>query len=282
MGKENILLRETQNPPLITTDQELTFDQVDSNFIEIYNQFVSLSNSSQVPLYDPAKQDYIFNDYVNYNNQIYRQINATPTAGVTPGTDPLYWRKTYAADMVVPPNEIPQSIQQSYNVGAEILTGANGAVKIEAGTSSNSHKLIEFKNIAKLVTYSVDGNGDNVSRNIESTRQYKSKTLYGNTTTTNDFVFDCDNGMIKELDLQGQAADGQITITNPIEGNTYSLVVIQGSGLFNISLPTGWWINDFVFSFSDLLENDRAIVTMSYVNGVWNFAAKKLTLISNP
>jgi hypothetical protein len=176
-------------------------------------------------------------------------------------------------------------LQSAYNnsLTPEIVTDATrGATTVKIGTGVDTDFTHEGKNQAGTTTFSVDGNGDSVQRNIESTKQFKSKTLYGNTTTANDFVFDCDNGMVQELDMEGQTADGQITITNPIEGNTYSLIVIQGAGLFNISLPTGWWINDFVFSFGDLIENDRAIVTISYVNGVWNFAAKKLTLISNP
>ena len=124
--------------------------------------------------------------------------------------------------------------------------------------------------------------GDSSARDVESMRQFKSQTLYGQLTTANDFVFDCNLGMVQELDLQPQGADGQLTITNPVEGNTYSLVILQGSGVHNISLPTGWWLNESVFDFDTLADNERALVTMSYVNATWNFAAKKLVLISNP
>ena len=69
MSKEDILLRETVNPPLATKGSPLDFTELDANFITIYNQFVLLSQSSQVPAYDNAFT-YIQGKYVSFNSQL--------------------------------------------------------------------------------------------------------------------------------------------------------------------------------------------------------------------
>ena len=102
MSKEDILLRETVNPPLATKGSPLDFTELDANFITIYNQFVLLSQSSQVPAYSPAIE-YSINEYVSYSSQLWRMINGVPQTDVTPGTDPLTWIAVYASDMVQAP-----------------------------------------------------------------------------------------------------------------------------------------------------------------------------------
>lgn len=125
-------------------------------------------------------------------------------------------------------------------------------------------------------TVSVAGDFD--ANVVEATEQFKSPTSFGNTTTSNNYSFDCNVGMVQELDLQGQTGNGSLTITNPIEGNTYSMIVIQGSGTHNLTFPSGWWINDTPpFDFTTLADNDRVMVTMSYINATWYFATKQLT-----
>jgi len=102
MGKEDILLRELVNVPLTTKGSEFLFSDLDENFITIYNQFVALSQSSQVPAYDNAIT-YIQGKYVSFNSQLWKMINIIPQINITPGTDPLTWFAVYASDMVQAP-----------------------------------------------------------------------------------------------------------------------------------------------------------------------------------
>jgi hypothetical protein len=103
MAKEDILLREVVFPPLTTTGAEMDFTQFDGNMITIFEQFVLLSQSSQVPAYDNAKK-YSIGEYVSFSSQLWKMINGVPQTGVTPGTDPLTWLAVYASDMVQAPN----------------------------------------------------------------------------------------------------------------------------------------------------------------------------------
>lgn len=93
----------------------------------------------------------------------------------------------------------------------------------------------------------------------------------------NAWTYDCDNGMTQLLDLNGATADTTLSISNPREGNTYTLVVIQGSGAYDLTFPTGWWINDSAFDFTTLSNDERALVTLTYLSSTWYFSAKKLT-----
>jgi hypothetical protein len=102
MSKEDILLRETINPPLTTKGSEFLYSDLDANWIEIYNQFVLLSQSSQVAVYSAAIE-YSIDEYVSYNSQSWKMINGTPQTNITPGTDPLTWLSVYATDMVQAP-----------------------------------------------------------------------------------------------------------------------------------------------------------------------------------
>ena len=102
MAKEDILLRETINPPLTTKGSEFLFTDLDGNWIEIYNQFVLLSQSSNVPAYSAAIT-YSINEYVSYNSQLWKMVSGTPQVNITPGTDPTVWIEVYASDLVTPP-----------------------------------------------------------------------------------------------------------------------------------------------------------------------------------
>jgi len=102
MAKENLLLRSLINAPLVTKGSELLFADFDQNIIDIYNIFVELSQSSQVPAYDNAIT-YVQGKYVSSASQLWKMINPVPQINITPGTDPLTWLEVYASDMVQAP-----------------------------------------------------------------------------------------------------------------------------------------------------------------------------------
>ena len=118
------------------------------------------------------------------------------------------------------------------------------------------------------------------TNNIFAEGQIHAGTSTGNNPTANAFVYNCNDGMTQELDLQGSTATVSLTFTNPRDGATYTLVVIQGSNLDDVDLPSGYWLNDTApFDFTTLADNDRAMVTATYLNSTWYFAVKELTYV---
>jgi hypothetical protein len=128
----------------------------------------------------------------------------------------------------------------------------------------------------------IDGN-QNVSLpngNLDVSGQISVGTDTGNVFTTNTFDFDCDLGMVQEVDGQGMTGNGTITFSNEKEGSTYTTIFIQGSGLYDVDLGSGYWLNDTApFDFTTLADNERAMITATRLNSVWYFAVKNLTFV---
>ncbi len=145
MSKEDILLRETINPPLTTKGSEFLYSDLDANWIEIYNQFVLLSQSSQVAAYSNLIE-YSIDEYVSYNSQLWRMINAIPQTNVTPGTDPLTWLAVYASDMVQAPVIGGATIlRKEINVSSAQLLTLNGTTTLlEILESPGAGKYIDI------------------------------------------------------------------------------------------------------------------------------------------
>lgn len=100
MAKEDLKLRVTSNAPLSTKGSALTWVELDANWIEIYNAFVSLSQSSYVPTYNASvTYDSTINNYVMYASQIWKCIAASPIIAITP-VEGVNWTKKYATDLV--------------------------------------------------------------------------------------------------------------------------------------------------------------------------------------
>ncbi len=100
MAKEDLKLRVTSNAPLTTKGSPLTWAELDSNWINIYNAFLSLSQSSYIDAYSAAVtyDDTIIN-YAMYSNQLWKCIAASPIIAITP-TEGANWTKVYATDLV--------------------------------------------------------------------------------------------------------------------------------------------------------------------------------------
>ena len=85
MAKEDLKLRVTSNAPLTTKGSALTWVELDANWIEIYNAFVALSQSSYVDAYSAAvTYDDTIKNYVMYNGQMWKCIAASPIIAITP------------------------------------------------------------------------------------------------------------------------------------------------------------------------------------------------------
>ncbi len=85
-----IILRQETNADLTTKGAELTFQELDENFIFIYEDLKALSGSSNLPAW-VVSTTYSQNVVVSYDGLIWKYVNASPSAGVVPGSDPLFW-----------------------------------------------------------------------------------------------------------------------------------------------------------------------------------------------
>lgn len=93
MAIQDIILRSSSHSPLTTKGSELTYTELDGNFIEIYDAVTSLNDISNIAPFD-ITATYSGTDYVSYNSNIYVHISATDTTGVLPDTDPTKWQLT--------------------------------------------------------------------------------------------------------------------------------------------------------------------------------------------
>jgi len=115
---------------------------------------------------------------------------------------------------------------------------------------------------------------------VETGIQFKTPVNLTGSITANAFTFDCNVGTTQKLDLQAATTGSTLSFSNQIEGNTYSLIVVQGSGTHDLTFPSGWWLNDTSpFDFATLADNDRAMVTATYLDSEWYFAVKQLTQV---
>lgn len=85
-----IILRQETNPDLTTKNAELTFEELDTNFILIYEDLKALSGSGALPPW-VVSTTYSQNVVISYDGLIWKYVNPTPSAGVVPGSDPLFW-----------------------------------------------------------------------------------------------------------------------------------------------------------------------------------------------
>ncbi len=145
MSKKDILLRSLNNPPLVTKGSTLTLDELDANFVELYNALVALSDGSNIPAYDNSIL-YSIGAYVSYSGQAYKMINAAPQVNVTPGTDTLTWIEVYATDLVAPPGDTIYSFSKTIPT-AEVLTlGTTEVDLVSAPGAGKAIVLIEAIN----------------------------------------------------------------------------------------------------------------------------------------
>tara|TARA_R110002167_G_scaffold346302_1_gene556858 strand:+ start:566 stop:1300 length:735 start_codon:yes stop_codon:yes gene_type:complete len=154
MSKEDILLRETINPPLTTKGSQFLFSELDANWIEVYNQFVLLSQSSQVAAYSAAIT-YSTGEYVSYSSQLWKMVSGTPQINITPGTDPTVWIEVYASDLVQAPVIGGATIltKEVTITTAEILTLNGSTTIIELIPSPGAGKYIDLIHITNNLVF---------------------------------------------------------------------------------------------------------------------------------
>ena len=93
MALNDLILRSSIHAPLTTKGSELTYAELDGNFIDLYDYLIAMNSDSGIAPYDNTAT-YTGTEYVSYNGNIYVHISATSTTGVLPDTDPTKWQLT--------------------------------------------------------------------------------------------------------------------------------------------------------------------------------------------
>ena len=89
MNTDNLILRETDNLPLINKEDTLLSSEIDGNFINIYNDFLDLSIANDSTLIYDIEKSYSIGEYTTYDGRMWLSIEVS--TGSTPSTDSLDW-----------------------------------------------------------------------------------------------------------------------------------------------------------------------------------------------
>lgn len=93
MNTDNIILRGTDNPPLINKDDLLNIAEIDGNFISIYNDFISLSNAEDSTLTFDVDRTYLVGEYSTYDGRMW--VATEISTGVTPIEGSADWNDIF-------------------------------------------------------------------------------------------------------------------------------------------------------------------------------------------
>ena len=159
----------------------------------------------------------------------------------------------------------------SYNIGGHFIASNN--------TNGNfSLQLVDGSQDTGKFLKSITANG-HANWSTLNERDVQIGTVSGYAFFGSTFNFLCGTYLIGEF--SGGTSNVTITFNSPQEGQTYSMVFIQSASLIDLTLPTGYWLNDTApFDFStELASTERAMITATYLNSTWYFAVKKLQLV---
>ncbi|CAB5216984.1 hypothetical protein UFOVP200_28 [uncultured Caudovirales phage] len=89
MNTDNLILRETENLPLINKEDTLTSAELDGNFIKIYNDFIDLSQTNDPTLVYDIERTYSIDEFATYDGRLWIALNVS--TGSTPIVDGVDW-----------------------------------------------------------------------------------------------------------------------------------------------------------------------------------------------
>ena len=93
MNTDNLILRETDNLPLINKDDTLTNAEIDGNFINIYNDFISLSQTNDPTLIYDVDRTYSVDEFATYDGRLW--LATEISTGVTPIEGSAEWNDVF-------------------------------------------------------------------------------------------------------------------------------------------------------------------------------------------
>jgi len=139
MNSENIILRGTDNPPLINKDDVLTIEEIDGNFINIYNDFVSLSQANDPTLIYDVDRTYSVDELATYDGRLW--LATEISTGVTPIEGSAEWMDVFPTILAHEKNK--DTILDEG--GANETTVAEIRAFIDAGLTSTTNLSLSTK-----------------------------------------------------------------------------------------------------------------------------------------
>jgi len=137
MNSENLILRETDNLPLTNKDDFITNADFDSNFINIFNDFLALCETSEITAYN-ASTTYSLGNYVAYDNKLWESSSIDDFTSVTPGTDTDYWVDKFPTVLA----HVRNSDTKLANGTSDEVTASEIRSFIDAGLTSTTNLSI--------------------------------------------------------------------------------------------------------------------------------------------
>jgi hypothetical protein len=89
MNSDSLILRETDNLPLINKEDTLTSAEFDTNIIKIYDDFVAINSVEDSTLTFDVDRSYLVGEYCTYGGRLWRATEVS--TGVTPVIGGLDW-----------------------------------------------------------------------------------------------------------------------------------------------------------------------------------------------
>lgn len=93
MNTDSLILRQTDNAPLINKDDTLTSEEFDANVIKIYDDFLALSNANDSTLAFDVDRSYLIGEYSTYGGRMW--IATNDSTGSTPTIDSYDWQDIF-------------------------------------------------------------------------------------------------------------------------------------------------------------------------------------------
>lgn len=216
MNSDNLILRQTDYPPLVNKDDFLDNADFDSNMINIYDDLLALCLTNGVIAYDISTEydDAVIN-YATYSGKLWKFVNAVPASNVTPGTNELYWLEVFPTEMAHRKNS--DTILDEG--GTNEVTASEIRAFIDAGlTSTTNLSLSEQTDVSLKINSST---GSDV-------------TLLGATETTAGLLISDDKQKLNQL---SGINSGDQTLES-LGAEATANKVIDFSVIDNITFPT--------------------------------------------
>jgi hypothetical protein len=216
MNTDNLILRQTDYPPLVNKDDFLDNADFDSNMINIYDDLVALCLTNGVIAYDISTEydDSVIN-YATYDGRLWKFVNAVPSVNVTPGTNEAYWIEVFPTELAHRKNS--DTILDEG--GTNEVTASEIRAFIDAGlTSTTNLSLSEQTDVSLKINSST---GSDV-------------TLLGATETTAGLLISDDKQKLNQL---SGINSGDQTLES-LGAEATANKVIDFSVIDNITFPT--------------------------------------------
>jgi len=236
MNIEDILLRGLANPDLVAKGSSLTQNQLDQNFVIIYNELAALSNSEQLDAYDPSR-NYIGGSatFVAFDSKIWKFISATSQQGVQPDSDPAIWQRVTAGAIAHERNkdqfidfggQYQVSAEDIFNAVNKTTTQLAAVQSIVDGTvapaspemNGLAHIIGRFSDILDVNSIAWQG-GNTIRYNISTGVGLPSYAVAGNYLCVTDSGKAINDGSFLISGVDTSPGTEWIQITNPNRNN---------------------------------------------------------------